>query len=788
MNIIRKLTLIGFAFCLATIATVLVSDRSYALSGNDWKAGRIIDDAIFNNNTSMNVSQIQQFLNVKMPACDNWGTQPYAGTTRRAYSEAKGVTFPLTCLKDYYENTSTLQNNLSGQPVPPGAKSAAQIIWDVSQQYGINPQVLIVLLQKEQNLILDDWPWPVQYRSATGYGCPDTAACDSQYFGFYNQVSNAARQFKRYANYPNEYNFATNTSNNIGYHPSGSCGSSSVFIQSQATASLYNYTPYQPNQAALNNLYGEGDSCSAYGNRNFWRLFTDWFGLTYGTRILKKDGDPAFYLYNDGKRLLIPSYEVYLAYGFDRIGVTPVSSSYLDGLQNGGTLTVLSQSKGGAVHLVARGKRYIIANYQVCTDWGLSCSDPGVVKTLDDEVLNIPYYNAYLQPLMSNNGAIYRMIDGKKQPFLNTAAILERNYGFDQITDVEDGTAQKPLGDLLPSEGTALKIQPNTGIIVYAGGQYYTVPDLDTFYSWGLDRSYYPQVTGSGFDTQPPTSAGTLSARLILYQSQKYLIDAGKKIALSSDASSEWPVASNPGYVHTLASRLPTSNTIINANSCFRNTSGSIFKVVNTLKRPIVSYEEILRNGCNPDTLIQLSDAATSVLSNGGNIFSYNRPFKKPNDSAIYMTSGASTSWRIPSYDAFVALGLDPSDVYEASASTAAAYPTSGDTRSYGQKNGVFYIYSPTGVKYLGDQATLNHWGVQGYDPVYGFLVGDRLRTISAGRFAHLPTGEIYYASAGAKHLLMSYDAYVRLGGNRSNTMEVLPDFINSLPTGQAIN
>jgi hypothetical protein len=53
-----------------------------------------------------------------------------------------------------------------------------------------------------------------------------------------------------------------------------------VLIQNQATAGLYNYTPYQPNAAALAAGYGTGDSCSAYGNRNFWLYFRDWFGPT----------------------------------------------------------------------------------------------------------------------------------------------------------------------------------------------------------------------------------------------------------------------------------------------------------------------------------------------------------------------------------------------------------------------------------------------------------------------------------------------------------------------------
>lgn len=78
-----------------------------------------------------------------------------------------------------------------------GGRSAAQIIYDAAQQHQINPQVLIVLLQKEQGLVTDTWPLNIQYRSATGYGCPDTAACDSQYYGLTNQLNWAAKMFER---------------------------------------------------------------------------------------------------------------------------------------------------------------------------------------------------------------------------------------------------------------------------------------------------------------------------------------------------------------------------------------------------------------------------------------------------------------------------------------------------------------------------------------------------------------------------------------------------------------
>lgn len=253
-----------------------------AISGSSFKAGRVIDDAVFYNYSSMSVEQVQNFLNAKLPACDNWGNKPYNGTTRRAYWEPRGIVFPLTCLKDYKENPSTGQNNLEGRSNPSGGKTAAELIWDAGQRYGINPQVLIAIIEREQALIRDDWPWPIQFKHATGYNCPDSGPNHSiecnGYEGFATQVYAAAWQLRRYATHPNDYGYIAGRNNNIQWSPQPSCGSSSIFIENQATAASYIYAPYRPNQAALDNLYGGGDSCSSYAVRNFWRDFNDWFG------------------------------------------------------------------------------------------------------------------------------------------------------------------------------------------------------------------------------------------------------------------------------------------------------------------------------------------------------------------------------------------------------------------------------------------------------------------------------------------------------------------------------
>lgn len=316
-------TIAVIAVSLAGVFFGGVNSTASALSGSSFDAGRIIDDVVFYNNGSMSSSQIQSFLNSKVPACDTNGTQSaadwgYPSITHAQLAQykregshgfSKDTGFhapPYTCLKDYSQDTPQMEaaSGLCSGLSAKSDRTSAQIIKDVANACGINPQVLLVLLNKEQSLVTDTWPLQRQYNNATGFACPDTAPCDPAYKGFFYQVFNAARQFKVYQAYPDNYNYIAgrtnkiywqtnlgNWKNNSGNYNSsyGSCGYSNVYIENQATAGLYIYTPYRPNQKALANLYGTGDSCSAYGNRNFWRMFTDWFGST------KSGGEGAIY-------------------------------------------------------------------------------------------------------------------------------------------------------------------------------------------------------------------------------------------------------------------------------------------------------------------------------------------------------------------------------------------------------------------------------------------------------------------------------------------------------------
>ncbi|MFD0789104.1 LGFP repeat-containing protein [Microbacterium insulae] len=241
----------------ATTGIVKAADLS------KFQAGNIISDAVFFNRSTMTESQIQSFLQSKVSSC------------RSGY----------TCLKDYYDTSRTTTADAMCGAYSGGVRErASRIIYKVAQACGINPQVILVMLQKEQGLILSSAPSSYNYRAAMGQGCPDTAACDTRYYGFFNQVFGGAWQMKRYANPPGTSQFFTwyapGKTWNILWHPNSACGTSPVYVQNQATANLYYYTPYRPNAAAIRAGYGTGDSCSSYGNRNFYQFFTDWFGST----------------------------------------------------------------------------------------------------------------------------------------------------------------------------------------------------------------------------------------------------------------------------------------------------------------------------------------------------------------------------------------------------------------------------------------------------------------------------------------------------------------------------
>lgn len=253
----------GTAVLLTTaLASTLfsVSAQAAGLDGFD-PANLMADENMYGDIAySMSVSDVQAFLDREGASC----VRGQDGSP---------------CLKNATFTTQSFPASswCSGEYVGAQNESAASVIVKAARACEIAPQVLLVLLQKEQGLVKTTNPTARNYAKATGFACPDTAPCDPAKAGFATQVYAAASRLQQYRLQPHRFNHAVGRTSTVGYNPNKSCGSVQITMSTQATAALYNYTPYVPNAAAIANPYGSGDACSAYGNRNFFRIYSDWF-------------------------------------------------------------------------------------------------------------------------------------------------------------------------------------------------------------------------------------------------------------------------------------------------------------------------------------------------------------------------------------------------------------------------------------------------------------------------------------------------------------------------------
>ncbi|MBS1847886.1 MAG: hypothetical protein JST73_06365, partial [Actinobacteria bacterium] len=229
---------------LVVIAVAAFTNLPGRADAATFNANYLISDAVFDATGSMTTAQIQALFDQ----------------------------YPNSCLSSYQAplpiDYSTYGSNVS----------AATVIQAAAALYAVNPQVLVVTLEKEQSLVTGGAgcaPW--RYWSAMGYSCPDggamysypslgiTGTCVSsqQNAGFSAQVNHAAwqLQFNRQRavgnlnwrgnqNVPN-YGFYTQGyrqqyagAPSIYYDGTATIDNQIVTMTNGPTATLYTYTPH----------------------------------------------------------------------------------------------------------------------------------------------------------------------------------------------------------------------------------------------------------------------------------------------------------------------------------------------------------------------------------------------------------------------------------------------------------------------------------------------------------------------------------------------------------------
>lgn len=592
----------------------VVPSQSLALSGADFNAGNIIGDSIFFSPGTMNPDQIQAFLNAKVPVCD----------TNHAPLGSNNP--PFTCLKDYTQAVPNVDANAYCSYIGGSGTvySAAQMIYIVSQSCGINPQVMIVLLQKEQSLVTDTWPLQSQYNRATGYGCPDSgpnysANCDSQYYGFFNQIYNAAKQLNRYTQQPQLFNYAAGRTSYIPYHPNPSCGGTNILVQNKATAALYNYTPYQPNVTALSNIYGgQSDGCSSYGNRNFWRMFSDWFGATSGD-LVRTPSNGTVYLISGDTKYPINSLNILADYA--NLGpIRFVNDDFVNSKATGPFLNRMVQSPDQSLYFVNASIRLPFTS---CggdvIDYGFTCAEGQFARITQEQTYKLANGPAVSKLILSTgSGTIYVMSQGKKLPVAGWSDLLSLNLPISWNVLTENMLADYPNGQIIYKPGTLVKTADSSTV--------YVIKDNTSIYP--ISSFAIPSELGlSNLRTIPsgePQKRSNVSpvSNKIICNSKNYLATGGKSYPLSSSDMTLY------GFTQvqftdagSLCPNIALSSTAL--GRYLRSSTGSIYYINNSgQKQAFTSYNTYINhqasNG-NPG-YTQAGDYFLNSLQSGSNL------------------------------------------------------------------------------------------------------------------------------------------------------------------------
>lgn len=358
---------------------------------------------------------------------------------------------------------------------------AADIIWYAAQNNGINPKVLLVMLQKEQSLIEDEDPSQKQLDWAMGYAvCDDCSLSDgslSRWQGFGKQVNSASMQFIE--GYLADIEAYGVTAGKYGPDVPVTIDGETITPANSATAALYAYTPH------------------FHGNENFAYLWQSWFGREYpsGT-LVQVPGEDGVWLLQSGYRRAITSASA-LASRFNADLIVHISQSTLDSYPEGTSISLpnysLVQDEEGTIFLLVDDALRPIDSIETFRSIGFS--EDELVAISNDEregyELGTTITTTTIAPQgqlyqLTTNGAVFYIQDGKRHAIFDVSILNARFAGksIRSITPIEieqfaEGTPVK-LAD-----GTLVKTIDSPTVYVISEGMRREIPSESVFTSFG---------------------------------------------------------------------------------------------------------------------------------------------------------------------------------------------------------------------------------------------------------------------------------------------------------------
>jgi hypothetical protein len=724
----------------------------------------IMDDGVFNYSTSMSTADIQNFLNQ----------------------------FPNSCLSNYLAPYPTDYFTYGANV------SAAAVIRRASDLWGINPQVILVTLEKEQSSVTGGAGCAsLQYNSAMGMGCSDGGTCPSAgYAGFSQQVTKGAYQLMF-----NEQRSEGNTRWDgddgilyIGYMTAGNrarCGIVSIYCSQSSTAQIYydGNTPIDGTSVYMSN----GATAAFYtytphfhGNQNVFTIFNNWFGSTYlalpiGGSILSQTSTGKVYLTTDTTRYYIPDWSTMVNYGLDVYPIQAASDSVINGFTDGGTLMNLVYN-GNGVFLVNNRSLYHVSG-AMCTAWGFSCFDSTNVKSLGS-IFQTQYLHTgwELTNLAASKGVIYEMLNGLREPIQNQKSFNDLGFATTSVLETSQLNSNKPLGPLLMTTPGVLKFAPSATIYYFDGSNYSSVSSMSSYTDWSLQNQTQIAPATSSYNTTPP-SAQTLTP---WYQDQRggyYIIDHGYRVLVPNQLQSLWKSMTFSPQSPSLANSLPVSTL-----QSFVWASPNIYVLSNGTKHYVPTYADYTALGITNSNTTVLQPDKLSNIPQGNDVLGNGLVIGLQGDALKrYVINNGQTTW-VPDENTYNSYGFNWGIAPVYSSAILSDYPLASSPLSNGVVNGTYYLIG-TGIMHHLSLSQAADYGLVAsqFQAINPNLV-QNAATATLSRFIYnVEDGKIYYASGGAIHYVANYSSFVAYGGIRTPATAVNTATINLFVQGQPV-
>ena len=632
--LVTSLSLVG------VVAIPSEQQPAEALNGSMFNPGLIISDSVFYDFGTMTVADIQRFLDGRLSAC-------------RAAADRPG------CLKDYRLSHPAV-DAIPGRCKAMQGKnniSAAELIYDVARACGINPRVILVKLQKEQGLITSTDPSPRAYDFALGMDCPDTpSGCSATSAGFFWQLYKGVGQLNYYSNPAGPFTWLKVGSTVSVLYQAGrpECGRQQFVLQNKATAALYYYTPYVPNQAALDNLYGLGDRCSAYGNRNFWRFFSDWFGSPIGGGFLLKAAKGDTFLIVDEVKYRVPDEE--LLASLAPLGpIGEISRDYLDSFTTVGDITPLVKNGGDENYFfVDEGKKVRFQDCEQVANFGLNCGS--AVNLTGPQISALAPGGDVTSVVVGASNEKYLVQAGNLREILNDASASEASIPFTGTPTIRRAAVNYlPVGKPIASNGSLVSNRETGEVGIVAEESFFPI-DKNT--ATDVNFSIWFQSAGSTLGTQSIealTKGSVIQSIVANASGQQYLMTPTGKRLIEDTAT--W-IESPSVLPDSVLALIPTAPEKLVTPAVVRSTTNATLFLVNDGElRPIQSSDrKAVRASLSDPTVHRISPSAITQMKKGSQVIPPGALVRLGNTT--FLVDGLNRVYGIPSSAQARALGL----------------------------------------------------------------------------------------------------------------------------------